>query len=116
MSEDCEMYVQESGRAGRDGLQSYVIAYYEKGDLNRKYVSSQMMKYCGNEEDLCRRAVLFEDFDQKPKDLCLCCDLCRLKCGFGNYNESNLATFVSSHPQMSSQPQREVKSKHIIKK
>ncbi len=30
VSEDCEMYVQESGRAGRDGLQSYSIRYQER--------------------------------------------------------------------------------------
>ena len=39
VSEDCEMYIQESGRAGRDGLKSYTITYHGKGDLNKKYIT-----------------------------------------------------------------------------
>ncbi len=93
VSEDSEMYVQESGRAGRDGLKSYAITYYGKGDLNKKYVSHQMIKYCINEESQCRRAVLFEDFDDceefKTDSLCTYCDACKTKCHCGNCDTLN---------------------------
>ena len=101
-SEDCEMYVQESGRAGRDGLKSYAITYHGKGDLNKKYISLQMIKYCVNEENQCCRAVLFEDFndcqDLKTDSLCMCCDVCRLKCNCGNC--SMLSNFHTLFPDI----------------
>ena len=84
VSADCEMYVQESGCAGRDELQSCAITYYGKGDLNKKFISPQMIKYCVNKDNLCRREILFEDFDDcddiVAEPLCLCCDICRTKC------------------------------------
>lgn len=99
VSEDCEMYVQESGRAGRDGEQSYCIMYHGKGDLNKKYHSPQIIKYCHNEDNLCRRKILFQDFadceDVHPNTLCLCCDMCRFKCHCGACG-SNLACFPAS--------------------
>ena len=52
VSADCEMYVQESGHAGRDELQSCAITYYGKGDLNKKFISPQMIKYCVNKDNL----------------------------------------------------------------
>lgn len=60
--EDIEMYIQESGRIGRDGLLSYALIVYGSGDLNKKYTSEQMIKYCVNDESVCRRKLLFEDF------------------------------------------------------
>ena len=42
ISTDCEMYVHESGRAGGDGLQSHSICY-GNGDLNKKFISPQMI-------------------------------------------------------------------------
>jgi ATP-dependent DNA helicase RecQ len=84
VSTDCEMYVQESGRAGRDELRSLAITYYGKGDLNKKFISPQMIAYCVNEQNLCHRELLFKDFhdcqDIVPDKLCLCCDVCQLKC------------------------------------
>ena len=46
---DAEMYVQESGRAGRDGLQSCAIILKSSRDLNKRYTSEHMIEYCVNE-------------------------------------------------------------------
>ena len=86
--EDCEMYVQESGRAGRHGLQSFTITFYRKHDLNRKYASPQIINYCVNEGNVCRRTLLFQEFedcdDFQTNSLCACCDVCELKCKCSN--------------------------------
>ena len=55
---DVEQYVQESGRAGRDGLQSEAILLYGKPG---KYVTETMKSYCNNSSE-CRRQVLFKYF------------------------------------------------------
>ena len=47
--EDAEMYVQESGRAGRDGQTSCALLVYGKRDRCKTYTSEHMIKYCQNE-------------------------------------------------------------------
>jgi len=51
--EDIVMYIQESGRIGRDGLLSYALIVYGSMELNKKYASEQMIKYCVNDESAC---------------------------------------------------------------
>ena len=58
--EEKEAYIQETGRAGRDGLQSFAILLLVKG--MRQYVDKDMKKYIMN-CDLCRRNSLFSDFE-----------------------------------------------------
>ena len=74
-----EEYVQETGRAGRDKLQSKAILVYKPG----KYVGKEMKAYCEN-STMCRRTLLFKTFlcyhDQVIKPMCLCCDICVTKC------------------------------------
>ena len=85
--EDIEMYIQQSGRVGRDRLPCYALLVYGSRDLNKKYTSEQMIKYCGNSENKCRRKLLFEDFARYTEDSrcvgCKCCDVCQMysKCG-----------------------------------
>ena len=67
VSGDCDMYVQESDRASRDGMQSCAITYYGKGDFNKKHISPQMIKYCINEEKQSHREILFEEFDDEKQ-------------------------------------------------
>ena len=83
--DDAEMYVQESGRAGRDEKLSLALLLYNKGDLGPKHITKHMKKYCENVTN-CRRRLLFEDFvDCQSSDFkgCLCCDVCQIKCKCG---------------------------------
>ncbi len=73
---DVESYLQETGRAGRDGEQA--ILYYGGRDMYGVDLSDAMKDYCQ-----CR---LLGDFNgtQKlsisPLTDCSCCDVCSLKC------------------------------------
>ena len=80
--EDAEMYVQESGRAGRDGKPACALLWNDKGDLNKKHTSHQMITYCTNNLKLCRRSILFKDFQgcEFTSIGCMCCDIC-CSCG-----------------------------------
>ncbi len=50
-------YVQESGRCGRNGENSETVLYHPKGIR-----SSQEIKAYVNNQDFCRRRILFKDF------------------------------------------------------
>ena len=96
--EDIETYVQETGRAGRDGLISCAVLFHGQGDLGKK-TSKQMKTYCTNTDKMCRKVLLFSDFDDcksiatnlKFKG-CQCCDVCRNTCTCARC-ESNLDLF-----------------------
>lgn len=98
---DAEMYVQESGRGGRDGLQSCAIILKSSRDLNGRYTSEQMIEYCVN-ESACRRTILYRDFPDCKFSVkgCMCCDVCERSCMCGKCNTIH-ETFVmpksSSH-------------------
>ena len=79
--DDVESYIQETGRAGRDGLCSLALLLHIKGDSRPL---SQSIKDYKNNTDRCRRDCLFEDTDYYEHiDLgkkCLCCDVCMKLC------------------------------------
>lgn len=92
--DDVESYMQETGRAGRDGLPSLAILLNISGS---SYHLTQSMKDYKNNKDTCRRDCLFEDTDNyEHMDLgkkCLCCDICMKLCNCG-VCESEHMSFV----------------------
>ena len=58
---DVESYMQECGRAGRNGQASSAIIYVNKSDLSSKTTSKEMKKYCVQQQ--CRRSILCSYFD-----------------------------------------------------
>ncbi len=92
---DVEMYVQESGRAGRDGLLSCATIWKTSSDLSTRYTTQHMIDYCMEKNVHCRRSFLFEDFHDcsfKSKG-CKCCDICQRNCNCGSC-DANINSFI----------------------
>ena len=89
---DVDDYFQESGRAGRDGIESNVLFYYYPGCLIG-HVSRNMKDYCKS-TDQCRRVQLLQHFVGGIDTTTVgnvshnCCDvrtrecMCRVPCPF----------------------------------
>ena len=79
---DIEEYLQETGRAGRDGESSVAIIYYSNTDFAFDSQDNALKMYCKNKEQ-CRRMLLLKDFDHEdeiePSGSCSCCDICASK-------------------------------------
>ena len=79
--EDADLYVQEIGRAGRDGNQA--LGLLIKTRRNYHKISNTMIAYQNN-STVCRRYTLYNNMDNYQHQLfapsCLCCDVCALHC------------------------------------
>lgn len=97
LPKNIESYYQETGRAGRDGLESEALLFFGHGDvLKMKRFSTiknnpeqteillkkldQMVRYC--ELLTCRRKYLLNYFDEAAGDHCGNCDVCRQDAAF----------------------------------
>ena len=78
--QDIESYMQETGRAGRDGLSSTAELFCSVQD-SIKFTDDKMKDYCKLKSGQCRRLYLLQEFDHIVKTVdCKCCDLCATKC------------------------------------
>ena len=79
---DVEQYVQETGRAGRDGLPAKASLFNTA--MRGVKVEQSMKDYCAN-MSVCRRLFLLRYFDphatyDEHHSMRTCCDLCAFHC------------------------------------
>ena len=94
LPDDSESYIQETGRAGRDGLPSLATLLVMKQRWH--HAEDSIKEYQAN-RDVCRRDFLFRDMDGYHHiDMgtkCMCCDICSPSCTCGSCCE-NQKSFV----------------------
>ncbi|XP_048735188.2 ATP-dependent DNA helicase RecQ-like [Ostrea edulis] len=69
-----EVYVQEVGRAGRDGQAAEAVLYFNNSDLAEKPVENSMIEFVRLKS--CRRQYLSTYFDAPIESVNNCCDVC----------------------------------------
>lgn len=89
LPKNIESYYQEIGRAGRDGMNSDTILYFNLGDMImlRKFAEegkqaelnleklARMQQFA--EADICRRKILLSYFGEELREDCGNCDVCK---------------------------------------
>ncbi|XP_062621809.1 ATP-dependent DNA helicase Q1-like [Saccostrea cucullata] len=75
-----EAYIQQVGRAGRNGKQCIAVIFFNNSDLGRQGVSKSVKDFCKNDSE-CRKTVINAYFgftcnDSMATERPLCCDVC----------------------------------------
>ena len=75
-----ESYMQETGRAGRNGKEACAILYYNKSDIsaNKVDVEESMKNYCKS-ENTCFRKIMLNHFGFPNVKQVRCCSRCDKK-------------------------------------
>ncbi|XP_062567361.1 uncharacterized protein LOC134229631 [Saccostrea cucullata] len=77
-----QSYMQQSGRAGRDGLQSLSVIYYHPTDISKTATDENCKTFCTTQS--CRRKFLVQHFTPENttcvEDVHTCCDICKSSC------------------------------------
>ena len=93
LPDDICSYIQETGRAGRDGQASLVTLLQSR---THHPVDDSIKQYVAN-ITACRRNMLFQDTDgyvhTNMGSKCLCCDICAHRCSYGSC-EAKLRDFI----------------------
>ncbi len=96
---DMDSFVQQLGRAGRDGSQAFHLMLFNGrhiGELRPKHKYDEMRSYAQN-IDKCRRQMILDSYQVKSKLTVahLCCDICAAACKCGSEDcESHVLPFI----------------------
>ena len=79
---DIEEYMQQTGRAGRDGKFACALLFVQPSDFSR-IKDHRLIQHCEN-TTTCRRKLLLQHYDEvdfkKDCEGCKCCDVCAICC------------------------------------
>ena len=83
-SASVEAYLQETGRASRDGMDASAGLYFNRSDIAKNSpLTDSIKQYCNN-SSFCRRKLLTREFVKKEVSshipLHKCCDICSREC------------------------------------
>ena len=82
-----ERYIQETGRAGRDGDQATAILHFNATDIrkNRPGIQPSIVNYCTNSQNNCLRKMMLNHLganvcERGEQRKCYCCTICEEMC------------------------------------
>ena len=105
---DMDTFVQQFGRAGRDGSNAMAILLYNGGQC--KNLDSDMKEYVRNTEE-CRRKSVLSAYNAKPCEeriKHLCCEICSACCNCESDSCSKYEHPYCSYEEDSSSSEEEV--------
>jgi ATP-dependent DNA helicase RecQ len=74
LSESASAYLQESGRAGRDGKRAYASLLVREDEIEK--ITDPALRRYVTEQEVCRRVTLNRDFSPREPESCFGCDIC----------------------------------------